>query len=404
MSGNGTAPESYPRGRVTDMGELGALCDHDQVRVEASGQGPLSQMEFAAKDVFDVAGHVCCAGNPDWLASHEPATATAPAIERLLDAGARLVGKARCDELTYSISGRNEHYGTPINPRAPDRLPGGSSSGSAAAVAGGLVEIALGTDTTGSIRTPAALCGLWGLRPTHLDTPAAGVLPLAPSFDTVGVLAADPRVLRSASGALLDSPAFGPTWGRAVFPEDAWALADPAVREVLDRRAAPLRGELSSESTEIADDGLAGWAEAVRIFQAHEIWGVFGGWVERTDPDFGPGVGQRMRAAREVTAEQSSTARRSCAAFGRRVRDLVRQDAVVVLPTCPTVPPLKDAPEDELTDWRSRVMQLTAPANVSGLPQLAVPAGEVDGLPVGISLVGPPDSELALIDLALSLA
>jgi amidase len=388
---------------MAERDELGAFCSHDRVRAEPSGKGPLSQRRFAAKDVFDVAGHVCCAGNPDWLASHKPAAATADSVQLLLDAGATLVGKARCDELTYSISGRNAHYGTPTNPRAPGRLPGGSSSGSAAAVAGGLVEIALGTDTTGSIRTPAALCGLWGLRPTHGATAGAGVLPLAPSFDTVGALAADARLLRATYEVLLDSRRFKPTWARVALPEDAWALADPAVRGVLDQRAAPLRRALASKPAAITEGGLGGWADAVRIVQAHEIWGVFGDWVEQSRPEFGPGVGQRIEAARRVTDEQAAQGRRSCEAFGRRVRELVRDDTVVVLPTCPTVPPRADAREDDLSDWRSRVMQLTAPANVSGLPQLAVPGGEVEGLPVGFSLIGPPDSELALIDLAVSL-
>lgn len=384
--------------------EFGALCSHDPFRAEPPDEGPLTHTAFAAKDVFDVAGHVCCAGNPDWLASHDPAPASAPAVQRLLGAGATLVGKARCDELTYSITGRNAHYGTPTNPRAPGRLPGGSSSGSAAAVAGGLVEIALGTDTTGSIRTPAALCGLWGLRPTHGGTPAAGVMPLAPSFDTVGALTADAHLLRATAQVLLDSLALAPTWSRVVLPEDAWAIADPAVRDALDQRVGLLRQELSPERVVIAEGGLEGWAEAVRIVQAHEIWGVHGDWVERVRPEFGPGVGQRMQAARGVTHEQSSQARRSCEAFGGRVRELVRGDGVVALPTCPTVAPRSDAAEEDLTDWRSRVMQLTAAANASGLPQVVVPGGEVDGLPVSISLIGPPDSELALIDLAVSIA
>jgi amidase len=388
---------------VADTDELGAFCSHDSVRLGPSKEGPLSGSEFAAKDVFDVAGHVCCAGNPDWLTSHDPAGATATSIERLLGAGATLAGKARCDELTYSVTGRNAHYGTPTNPRAPDRLPGGSSSGSASAVAGGLVEIALGTDTTGSIRTPAALCGIWGLRPTHGGTPSAGVLPLAPTFDTVGALTADPRLLRDTYEVLLDSRAVMPNWERVIQPEDAWALADPAVGEVLAERAASLRRDLSRERPVIAEEGLAAWSGAVSTLQAHEIWGVFGGWVERVNPDLGPGVGQRMQGAREVTEEQASRARESCEAFGRRVRDLLGDDGVLVIPTCPTVSPHKDVPEEALTDWRSRVMRLTAPANVSGLPQLAVPAAEVDGLPVGISLIGPPDSELALIDLALSI-
>lgn len=380
-----------------------ALCDHDRVTVEPSRDGPLGGSRFVAKDVFDVAGHVCCAGNPDWLASHGPAVATAVAVERLLGAGATLVGKARCDELTYSITGRNAHYGTPVNPRAPGRLPGGSSSGSAAAVAAGLADIALGTDTTGSIRTPAALCGLWGLRPTHDGTPRAGVLPLAPTFDTVGALAADPALLRLAYQALLDRRGTTPAWSRVLLPADAWQLADAEVRRALEQHVASLRDTLSPAFEPLSERGLSDWAEAVRIVQAYEVWQVFGDWVERVNPRFGPGVGQRMRAAQQVSEEDASRARRSCEDFQGRMRGLVADDAVVALPTCPTVPPRSDTPEDELSAWRSRVMQLTAPANVGGLPQLAVPAGEVDGLPVSVSLIGPPGSELSLIDLAASL-
>jgi amidase len=389
---------------VANRDELGAFCDHGTVHAEPLGEGGLMGRAFAAKDVFDVAGHVCCAGNPDWLASHEPAAETAPAVRRLLDAGARLVGKTRCDELTYSISGRNAHYGTPVNTRAPGRLPGGSSSGSAAAVAGGIVELALGTDTTGSIRTPAALCGLWGLRPTRGGTQTTGVVPLAPSFDTVGALTMAPGLLRTASEALLDSPPASPVWSRLVLPDDAWALADREVSDALDPLVQGLCRALPAERTTIAEEGLECWAEAVRTLQAHEIWGVHGGWVERVKPRFGPGVEQRMRAAKLVTDDQAARSRRSCERFGDRVRAIVREDTVVVIPTCPTVPPRSDAPEDDLTDWRSRVMQLTAAANVSGLPQLVMPGGELGGLPVSLSLIGPAGSELALIDLGATIA
>jgi amidase len=383
--------------------ELGAFCRHGAVRVEGAANGPLSGRRFAAKDVLDVEGHRCCAGNPDWLASHEPAGATAAAVRRVLDAGATLTAKALCDELTYSITGRNDHYGVPVNPRAPGRLPGGSSSGSAAAVAGGLVDLALGTDTTGSIRTPAALCGIWGLRPTHGSVPAAGAVPLAPSFDTVGARTADPLLLRAVYEVLLDGPRSAPAWARVLLPEDAWAIVDPAVRTVLEPLAGSLGRELPSVRVVVAEDGLDRWAEAVRIAQAHEIWEVHGEWVQRVRPRFGPGVEQRMQAARRIGAGEARRARDSRDSYGRLVRDVVGDDGVLVLPTCPTVPPPGDASEDELTDWRSRVMRLTSLANVSGLPQLALPGGELDGLPVSLSLIGPAGSELALIDLACRL-
>ncbi len=387
-----------------------ALCEHEgRVRIEgARGRElPLAGVEFVAKDVFAVAGLRCCAGNPDWLRTHEPADASAPAVERLLAAGASLSGKAICDELTYSITGRNFHYGTPLNARAPGGIPGGSSSGSASAVARGLAALALGTDTTGSIRTPAALCGVWGMRPGHGAVPVAGVVPLAPSFDTAGALASEPGLLAAAIAALLGEGGGAPAGrpARLLIPADAWELADPAVRGALEPALAELRGELEAREVALAPDagGLAAWADAVRIQQASEIWSVHGGWVERVRPLFGPGVGERFAAAQAIGDAAAKAAAAVRERAGDSVRELVGGDGVLAFPTCPTAAPSKATAEDELGAWRGRVMELTAAANVSGLPQLAIPYGAVDAGPVSLSLLGPPGSELALIELGAEL-
>jgi hypothetical protein len=163
-------------------------------------------LAFVAKDLIDVAGQVTGGGNPHWHQRQTPATRSAPVIERLLRAGAALVGKTITDELAFSLEGENAHYGTPINPRAPDRLPGGSSSGSAVAVAAGLADLGLGTDTGGSVRVPASFCGLFGWRPSHGRVPMDGVVPFAPSFDTVGLFAREAGHLRLAAHCLLETP------------------------------------------------------------------------------------------------------------------------------------------------------------------------------------------------------
>ncbi|GIL60003.1 hypothetical protein Vafri_14638 [Volvox africanus] len=154
--------------------------------VPGVAEGPLRGLSFAVKDLFDVAGHLTGFGNPIWLETHPPATHTAPAVQALLNAGATLRGKTHMDELAYSLNGENVHYGTPINPAAPGRIPGGSSSGSAVAVACGDVDIGLGTDTGGSIRVPASFCGLLGIRPSWGRVSAEGTAALAPSFTTPG--------------------------------------------------------------------------------------------------------------------------------------------------------------------------------------------------------------------------
>ena len=197
---------------------LGALVPHGHVEIAGRTAGPLAGVSFAVKDIFDVAGTVTGCGNPDWLAGHGAAERHAPAVQMLLDAGGRLVGKTVTEELAFSAVGINPHYGTPRNSAAPGRVPGGSSSGSAAAVGGGLVALALGSDTGGSVRVPASYNGIYGMRPSHGRISLAGVMPLAPSFDTVGWFARDPQLLATAGRVLLDDWASAPRRGRCCWP------------------------------------------------------------------------------------------------------------------------------------------------------------------------------------------
>ena len=166
---------------------LGAFVPGTIVHRPPHRSGALSGLTFAAKDLFDVAGGVTGCGNPDWAATHKAAGVDAWAVDALLGAGASLTGKTVTDEISLGLLGINRFYGTPLNPRAPDRVPGGSSSGSASAVAGSLVDVALGTDSGGSVRIPASFCGIYGLRPTHGRISVAGMMIQAPSFDTVGL-------------------------------------------------------------------------------------------------------------------------------------------------------------------------------------------------------------------------
>ena len=211
---------------------LNAFCRYDEVAVEGSATGPLLGCSFAVKDVFDLAGHRTGNGHPLWLETHPPAQHTASAVERLLAAGARLVGKTYCDEMTYSINGENIHYGTPVNPKASGRIPGGSSSGSASAVAGDLVDFALGTDCGGSVRIPASYCGIYGIRTTHGLVPADGVVPLAKSFDTVGWFARAASLMQRVGTVLVPAgKPFVPR--RLLIATDAFAALDPEITAVL---------------------------------------------------------------------------------------------------------------------------------------------------------------------------
>ena len=265
-----------------------------------TGSGPLDGLRFAVKDTIDVAGFKTGCGNPTWRDSHPAAVVHAVCVEQLLLAGARCVGKTICDELAFSLLGENHFYGTPLNARAPDRVPGGSSSGSASAVACGLVDFALGTDTGGSTRVPASNCGIWGFRPSHDFISVAGVNPLAPSFDTVGVLAQSADVLAKVGLVLLAGvPVSASKPATIHLIREAFALADADVQQALSepvRRLREIFGDAVRESSlqELVGDDAGGsfatWADTFCVIQWAEIESCLGAWIANARPEFGPEI------------------------------------------------------------------------------------------------------------------
>jgi amidase len=381
---------------------LNAFIPHDQVRLAGAPEGPLKGLRFAAKDIFDIAGHVTGCGNPDWLRTHEAATATAPAVARLLAAGAELVGKTITDELAYSLNGQNFHYGTPVNVNAPGRIPCGSSSGSAAAVAGGIVDFALGSDTGGSVRVPAAVCGIYGLRPSHGRVPIDGVMPLASSFDTVGWFAREAAVLARVGAVLLgeDTTVPGPGVARIA---DAFALAEPAVQAALE----PLAGRIESfrrRRPAVEIGGLADWMAVFRRLQAKEIWAQHGPWIERERPRFGLEIAARFEWARGVAQQPPAGEGERRMAFAARLGTVLAEAGLLMLPSAPDIAPLRGLAGASSQSFRDRTLSLTCIAGLARLPQLSLPAGRVQGCPVGLSLIGPWGSDRALLDLAAQLS
>jgi amidase len=367
--------------------------------------GRLAGLTVAVKDCYDIAGHRTGIGSPEWLADHAPAEVTADAVRRVLEAGATVVGKTVCDEFMYSVTGANAHYGIPLNPRAVDRLPGGSSSGSASAVAGGACDLGLGTDTGGSIRIPAALCGLYGLRTSHGRVGMTGIQPMAPSFDSAGWLAAGPGVLRAAGAVLLGGHASPATIDRVLVATDALEVADAdcgaAFEDFLARAAADLP---ATQPERLAPEGLEAWSDCFRTIQAFETWQTFGPWITERHPQLGPGIDERMAYAATVDTGTADAARARRDVVGARLRDLLRPGTVVLLPTAPCPAPLLSASADAVQHFRSRSLLLTCAAGLGGLPQLSLPIGRVDCAPVALSVLGWKGSDEALLDLACALA
>jgi amidase len=376
-----------------------------------TADGPLGGLRFAVKDIIDVAGRRTGCGGPAWLDTHPPAAVHAVCVEQLLAAGAECVGKTITDELAFSLLGENYFYGTPLNGAAPERVPGGSSSGSASAVSCGLVDFALGTDTGGSVRVPASNCGIWGWRPTHGVVSVAGVMPLAPTYDTVGILARDAEVLRRASRVLLaDESAMDakPTTLRVV--EETFALADAEVREALEPVVDCVAKQLSCavgriSLRELCDDERAAddstWRDLYRFIMGSEAVSCFSAWLDAVQPTLGPMATTGFKYARAIDRarlgewieRRAGYARRLCAAVGPR--DLL------CIPTAPTIAPLKgSASGDRNSDYYRRTLPTTAISGVSRLPQVTMPLARVGGAPIGLSLIAAHGEDAFLLDVA----
>lgn len=374
---------------------------------------PLAGEGVAVKDVLAVAGQRIGGGSPALLAEAQIQSRHSAPVQALLEAGASVVGIAATDELAYSLAGTNTHYGTPPNPRAPHRISGGSSSGSASAVSMGHASIGLGTDTGGSIRVPAAYQGLWGLRTTHGAVPREGVLPLAPSFDTVGLLTREPGLLERAAEVLLGASATPPLETSQTVRRSLRTLPGlldlvdddvaAAVRDALDRWSAVIP---VVETDPIDESTHTAWVHSFRTIQAREAWAAHGEWVSRHEDDLAPDVASRFRTARTVTAAEEEQARqvRAEAISGVEHR---REGGVLVVPAASSVAPLlRDATAGGpvIEQQREWTMRLTCLAGLSGLPAVTIPLSTADGLPTGVTLLGPAGGDLELIRLAADLA
>jgi len=375
-----------------------AFCRHTHVALDGVAAGPLRGLTFAAKDVFDVAGHRTGNGNPVWLETHPPAARTASVVQRLLAAGASMVGKTYTDELTYSVNGENVHYGTPINPRAPGRIPGGSSSGSAAAVAGGLVDFALGTDCGGSVRIPASYCGIYGVRTTHGLVPVDGVIDLAASFDTVGWFARDPAMTPRVGDVLLPATSdFVPQ--RLLIAADAFALVGAENAAALAPAVTLLKALLPDhrDVSVYNSDDPAVWSNIFRILQGDEIRRCHGDWIDAHKPNFGPGIAERFRWTRTIDTAEVERMRLLREDIAGHMTSLLGNDAVLCLPTAPGIAPKLATPAAELETFRGRAFALLCIAGLARLPQLSLPLAAVANCPLGLSLIAPRGGDRGLL-------
>ena len=382
-----------------------AFLPYPDAPVAHAPTGALTGLCFAAKDLFDVAGYPTGGGQPFVLAMSGIKTKTAPAVQQLLDAGARFIGKTVTDELAFSMNGNNAHFGAPINGAAPDRISGGSSSGSASAVSNSLCDFALGSDTGGSVRAPANHCGLYGIRPTHGRISLSGVLDLAPSLDTCGYFARDVETFARVSSVLLGPDTQPLKKVRLLKPDDIWALLDT---DVLAAQAGPLARVQAAlrpaQPIQVVLDDLDTMYWRFRFIQGREAWMVNGPLIERFCPPLGPGVAERFDWSRRVTDAQFEMATTFRERFKKHLAELLGADGVMVLPTVPDIAPMCGEADDALESYRNRSIQMLCIAGLSGFPQISMPLGQRLGCPLGLSLLGPAGSDLSLVKLAQKIA
>jgi amidase len=381
---------------------LGAFCRDNHVTLAATGRGVLEGLTFAVKDLFHVKGHRTGFGHPDWLATHPAQKRTAAAVKRLLAAGANMVGRTHCDELCYSLTGENVHYGAPVNVNAPGRIPGGSSNGSAAAVAGKLVDFAIGSDCGGSVRIPASYCGILGMRPTWGRVPLDAAVPFGPSFDVAGWFAADAALFEKIGRVLLKDRKKAGIATRLLLASDAFAFVDRAVRAALRPAVARLEALIGeSEEIKMSMEGLASWCETFRIIQAAEVWANVGAFITAVKPKLGPGVRERIAWAATVTPQMLETAKARRSEIAARMERLIGPGDVLCLPTSPRAAPPLATPVDKIeVEYRNQAMCLLCISSLAGLPQLSLPMAHIDGLPLGLSIVGRQGADTMLLSIA----
>jgi amidase len=383
---------------------VNAVVPGSAVHIAGRGGGPLDGLTFAAKDLFDVKGHVTGAGNDDWARTHAPAQRHAWVVQTLLEAGATLTAKTITDELSLGILGENPFHGTPVNVRAPGRVPGGSSSGSAAAVAAGQCDFAIGSDTGGSVRIPASFCGLYGLRPSHGRIPVNGLVTQAPSSDTAGWFARDAGTFARIGEVLLREQLPERLPARLLVFTDTFAFADVAVAAALEpavERLAALIGH--REDTTLAPCGLATWTRAQRTLQPAEAWASFKGWLDTTNPRLAFSVAQNLLPAADFSAKDKDHATLVREEARARLRAVLPPGTIACLPTAPFPAPPRGQPYSVQHAWRARINCLSSHGGLTGIPQLSLPLGEVDGMPVGLSIITQRGDDMVLLATACAL-
>lgn len=373
-----------------------ACCLVERLDLSPLGSGPLDGTTFTVKDNIDIARLRTSYGSPAWRDAHPAPVHNAVCVDQLLAAGARCVGKAIADEFTYSLDGENQFLGTPRNAKAPERIPGGSSSGSAASVANGLADFSIGTDSGGSVRVPASLCGIWGMRPSLHRISEAGVLPFMPSVSTVGVLAARFEHLNAAARVMLRSgPKTGVPLRRLLLLTDALEVANKAVQDQVCSALQRISHHVGISLETIHFSKIVGEdiplsdcnVKALRNLQSAEFESTVGNWIETAKPELGLAFSMAYGNVQRFDRIAAMDSLARCERLFEKINTYLVPGTVICFPTTPVIAPLKGTLTnlDAVLDFYDRTMTITAFSGVARLPEITAPLLTVDDCPVGLS-------------------
>ena len=349
--------------------------------------GLLSNLNFVLKDMCDVKNLKTSCGNPDFFKKCDFANDYAPFLKDLLNEGPVLKGITVCDEFFYSLIGENGHYGTPANLNAPSCVPGGSSSGSAAALTTDLYDFSIGSDTGGSVRIPASFCGLIGMRPTHNRINTKGVYPMAPSFDTVGWFANNPEIFQKVGNVLLNNiERSNVDFKQYVVAEDLLELCDAEVQDNFNNYINVNIPNINK--TRLSTNTKAIIADNFRILQGAEVKENIIPWIEKNKPNISPEIRSRIDMASKITDIEVSRALIFRNNLIDEIKKSLPEGTIAVFPTSPFSAPKSGQDDESLGSFRKRLMELTSIAGMTSRPQITIPRLKDKSGPVGISLLG----------------
>ena len=359
--------------------------------------GLLKDLKFVTKDMCDIKNFKTSCGNPDFYKKCKPANDFAPFLKKILNKGAKLKGITICDEFFYSVIGENNHYGTPVNLNAPNCVPGGSSSGSAAALTTNLYDFSIGSDTGGSVRVPASFCGLYGIRPTHGRIDATGVYPMAPSFDTIGWFSRDVDIFKKVGSVLLNKDeASNISFNSYVIAEDLLELAEENLqRQFIEYLNTNLPNLLRIK---ISIKDKAEIADYFRILQGGEIKEHVIPWIEKNNPEISTEINNRIKMASNITKDEINLAKKFRKDLISEVNVSLPKGNIAIFPTTPFSAPLCGQDEYALGASRKKLMSMTSITGMTSRPQISIPKLKDKTGPVGISLLGWENSDEILLN------